>query len=155
MINSLPIRNMWRLLLKMKFKRCITLDVLYNLSRCTVNTISNALNIAYYVVAVRPAVNSMTIKNVTKKSQPRFLLFVKQEWFYEYFMSLSRMKNYLSFIVKGQIFFFFFFCDFKQIFIFSADLKGKSLMPNYIQICPVGVEMVHAGKETDGQTWRH
>ena len=63
----------------MKFKRCITLDVLYNLSRCTVSTISNALNIAYYVVAVRPAVNSMTIKNVTKKSQPRFLLFMKQE----------------------------------------------------------------------------
>ena len=40
-MNSLPIRNMYRILSKIKLKKCISLVLLYNLSLCTVNIVSN------------------------------------------------------------------------------------------------------------------
>ena len=64
-----------------------------------------------------------------------------------FYMAVKNVKL-PKFSSKG---FDIFFGDFNQIWIFSTDFS-KSVMSNYIQICPVGVEMIHEDRGTDGQT---
>jgi hypothetical protein len=45
--------------------------------------------------------------------------------------------------------------DFNKAWTFSTDFRNKAQVSNFINICPVGVELFHAEGQTDGRTDGH
>ena len=46
-----------------------------------------------------------------------------------------------------------FLSDFNETWIFSTDFVNLQIS-NFMKNCPVGAELLHAARQTDGQAWR-